>query len=88
MLGGHKLFDIAGPLHDGDEREQLAAEFDKCYRYVHLLRGRGAHFFRAPPTKLIRDYFGPKHAFYFGFMHHYTAYLHSISLIALAQVCT
>ena len=87
MLGGHKLFDSAGPLHDGEEREQLAAEFDKCYRYVHLLRySQWANFFRAPPMKLIREYFGPKRGFYFGFMHHYTAYLHSISLIALAQV--
>ena len=34
----------------------------------------------------MRDYFGPKHGFYFGFMYHYTSYLYLISLVSLAQL--
>ena len=52
MLGGEKLWYVAAPVHEPEERRVMADEFNKCFNFCNLLSCY-RRFFVAPPMKMV-----------------------------------
>lgn len=83
-MGDMRLITSMVMFHDEAERTQLRLKWSSIFSFRNILTP--SRFFKPPPVIAIKEYLGHRHAYFFSFMHLYTAFLFVMAPLSLIQL--